>query len=62
MFAPSKEYLYASYTYCLQNGKSCLFLQSTFLGKESTFSVQKHAAIPYSITVLQLQFTILELL
>ena len=24
MFAPSKEYLYASYTYCLQNGKDML--------------------------------------
>ena len=26
MFAPSKEYLYASYTYCLQNGKDMLCL------------------------------------
>ena len=46
MFAPSKEYLYASYTYCLQNEKSCLFAVN-FLRKESTFSVKK-STVPSS--------------
>ena len=47
MFAPSKEYLYASYTYCLQNGKSCLFCSQLSQEKESTFSVKK-STVPSS--------------
>ena len=46
MFAPSKEYLYASYTYRLQNGKSCLFAVN-FLEKESTISGKK-STVPCS--------------
>ena len=41
MFAPSKEYLYASYTYRLQNGKGLGCMQSTFSEKESTISGKK---------------------
>ena len=37
MFAPSKEYLYASYTYRLQNEKELFVLQSTFSGKRQPF-------------------------
>ena len=41
MFAHDKEYLYTSYTYCLQNGKGLGCMQSTFSGKESTISGKK---------------------
>ena len=37
MFAPSKEYLYASYTYCLQNEKSCLFCSQLSQEKSQPF-------------------------
>ena len=37
MFAPSKEYLYASYTYRLQNEKSCLFCSQLSQEKSQPF-------------------------
>ena len=37
MFAPDKEYLYASYTYRLQNGKNCLFCSQLSQEKSQPF-------------------------
>ena len=41
MFAHDKEYLYTSYTYCLQNEKELFVFAVNFLGKESTISGKK---------------------
>jgi len=38
MFAPSKEYLYTSYTYRLQNENSCLFCSQLSQERVNLFS------------------------
>ena len=53
MFAPSKEYLYASYTYCLQNEKSCLFCSQLSQEKSQPF-VQKRLGVASKRTNEQL--------